>query len=180
VRRFGPVVLPALGALLSGCGGSGPSTAGVPATTEATAAPSATASPSASADPRDALSGSTLAEGSSYRDAAGETSFRSPTQNIGCTVGAATVSCQIATFSYRTTPSQCHGNGNWGSTIDLSAAAEFVCATDAVASGAKQLAYGQRLAKGHLACVSRPDGVTCLNRDSGHGFRVAQREYVFF
>ena len=174
--------MPALCVLLSACGSGSGAAGPVAPSDSATPSESATAlpTPHRSVDPRDALTGAALANGNNYRDPSGAISFRSPTQNIGCTVGAATVSCQIARFSYRTTPSECHGNGTWGSTIDLTTAAEFVCATDTVAAGAKQLPYGQRLETGHMACVSRADGVTCLNRDSRAGFRVAQREYEFF
>jgi hypothetical protein len=42
------------------------------------------------------------------------------------------------------------------------------------------LDYGARLDSGDFSCVDRPDGVTCHNARTDHGFRISPAFYTFF
>ena len=55
-----------------------------------------------------------------------------------------------------------------------------VCAGDtALDPSASALAYGTASRVGGSECVSRTDGVTCVNR-SGHGFFISVQSYQVF
>jgi len=42
------------------------------------------------------------------------------------------------------------------------------------------LPYGKAIRNGHYICASAVTGVTCANRATGHGFRIAQAGVTFF
>ena len=59
--------------------------------------------------------------------------------------------------------------------------AELTCATDTVADpGLQVLQYGQAVSFGGVVCDSQETGVRCVNRATGHGFRVARASYDLF
>jgi hypothetical protein len=119
-----------------------------------------------------------------YTDEAGVVNFTSPAHDINCSITDAphVATCQLPTFSYKPAgKDQCKGNGVWGSTLELTTAGKptFVCATDAVVA-TKALDYGKRIEDQELICVSKQDGITCLDTRTNHGFRVAQGYYTFY
>jgi len=60
------------------------------------------------------------------------------------------------------------------------AQARFVCAGDtALDSSSSSLAYGTASRVGTSECISRTDGVTCVNQ-AGHGFFISVQSYQVF
>ena len=56
----------------------------------------------------------------------------------------------------------------------------FVCAGDtALDPTASSLAYGTASRVGGSECISRTDGITCVNR-GGHGFFISVQSYQVF
>jgi hypothetical protein len=58
--------------------------------------------------------------------------------------------------------------------------ASFVCAGDtALEPGLASLSYGTATRVGGSECISRSDGVTCVNQ-AGHGFFISVQSYQVF
>ena len=56
----------------------------------------------------------------------------------------------------------------------------FVCAGDtALEPGLASLSYGTAARVGGSECISRDDGVTCVNQ-AGHGFFISVQSYQVF
>ena len=187
-RQIRRRILPALAvvglALPAGCGGGSGGSA-QPAPSIGVAPPGETAPTVAPTIAPDAeLLGSTRVDSTEFTDQAGFISFTTPTKSVGCTISAtATTSqvvCQPVTFSYHVRePGSCPQGPAWGSTVQLTTTTTWTCSTDAV-GGTKVLDYGARLDNQDFNCVSRPDGVTCRNARTDHGFRISPAFYTFF
>lgn len=110
--------------------------------------------------------------------------FRSPSGNIGCTMVDGGARCDIRKrdWSPPPRPASCSHQVDFGQGIAVSrnGEASFVCAGDtALDPGASSLAYGTASEVGGLECISREDGVTCVNR-AGHGFFLSIQSYQVF
>lgn len=111
------------------------------------------------------------------------TSFRSPTGNIGCHLGANFARCDIQRRTWSSPPKPAECDLDWGQGVEVSAAspAVIVCAGDtALDPSAPVLSYGQAAQVGSTECLSREDGVVCVRNGTGHGFFVARERYVLF
>lgn len=155
-----------------------------PAVTPSTTTVTVTAATSGgAATPNQALNGSTAVDPAKFPGLVTPVGFSSPSGNINCgftATASPSVVCQIAHRTYSAPSGDCGPAGEWGSTIALtSSGPQFLCAGD-VQGGGPALAYGSRIEIGPIACVSRQDGITCLNTTSGSGFRVATASYLFF
>lgn len=155
-----------------------------PAVTPSTSTVTVTAATSGgTATPNQALNGSTPVDPAKFPGLVTPVGFSSPSGNINCgftATASPSVVCQIAHRTYKAPSGDCGPAGEWGSTIALtSSGPQFLCAGD-VEGGGPALAYGSRIEIGPIACVSRQDGITCLNTGSGSGFRVATASYLFF
>ena len=109
--------------------------------------------------------------------------FRSPTNNIGCGVDAATTRCDIREHSWTPPPKPASCDLDWGNGAEVSGngAGTFACAGDTVFDpAAPVLAYGQRTRQGSTVCESAEAGVTCTNEASGHGFFLSRDRYRLF
>ena len=115
--------------------------------------------------------------------------FTTPSRNISCQLtdtsptsdGAAR--CDVAQSSWPLPPKPADCAGNWGGGVAVSAAekAQLTCASDTVADpGLEVLAYGQAVSYGGIVCDSQETGVRCVNRATGHGFRVARASFDLF
>ncbi len=69
---------------------------------------------------------------------------------------------------------------NWGNGIRVTNVGEagFMCAGGAVYTSGGQtidppLAMGQQIAAEGYTCTSGADGISCINDDTDHGFRIA-------
>ena len=114
--------------------------------------------------------------------------FQTPTGNIQCVFEAGDqeqvpyVDCLVfeATWSIEEDPT-CESD--WAdSELSLSDdVSEGSCRSDTfIVEDPTTLDYGQGWSSGPLACMSRQDGVTCSNSETGHGFRAARGSYVVF
>lgn len=108
--------------------------------------------------------------------------FSSPDGQFQC--GIVTLSsrteagCQGATSPVPPRPEDCMIS--WGNGIRVTNAGpgEFMCAGGAVyTSGGETidppLGMGQQIVADGYTCLSAPDGISCTNDETGHGFRIA-------
>jgi hypothetical protein len=170
--------------LTAACGGGSGSAAPAPAPSLGAAPPGEQAPNVAPTIPPDAeFLGSTRAVITAYTDQAGFVSFTLPSKDVGCTITQGTeqrVSCQVKDFAYTVGETgSCPSGAVWGGTAQLITTAGWACTTDHV-GGDKVLEYGARVDIDNYSCVSRPDGITCRNATTDHGFRLAKAFYTFF
>jgi hypothetical protein len=164
--------------LLGGCGGA---TKTVTVTTaSSTTSTASTASSSGSATP---TTSSTTT--STPIPAVHFSTFKSPSANIGCMIIAGTARCDIRhrTWSPPSRPASCPRVVDYGQGVIVarSGSGRLVCAGDtALDPSARSVAYGTTTVVGAFRCQSQPAGVTCRNRDTGHGFFISSGSYRVF
>jgi hypothetical protein len=111
--------------------------------------------------------------------------FRTPSGNIGCAMFEGTARCDIRKRDWKPLPrpASCSREVGYGQGLEVPAGgaqARFVCAGDtALDPGASSLAYGAASRVGTSECISRTDGVTCVNQ-AGHGFFISVQSYQVF
>jgi hypothetical protein len=109
--------------------------------------------------------------------------FHSPDGNIGCAMifGSETrggeARCDIAKHEWPTppTPRSCpldYGNGLF---VGPRRKAAFVCAGDTTLHQGKPLPVDKAIELGPYKCKSLPGAMRCLNRDTGHGFKLSRQ-----
>jgi hypothetical protein len=190
VKRLAPVaVLLVLAALVAGCGGGGSTTTVIEKTvTEQVETP-----PKGSG-----------AEGGSQKEVAAKEAetkkaeeeaqepkriihlehFRTPSGNIGCAMVQGGARCDIRKRDWAPLPrpAACPHQVDYGQGLQVahSGQASFVCAGDtALEPGLASLSYGTASRVGGSECISRSDGVTCVNQ-AGHGFFISVQSYQVF
>ena len=158
-------------------------------TTTATPPPSAAAAPTAvpatgSVDPGTGL---TLVDLAPF--GADGPRFTTPSRNISCRLtdtsptGDGEARCDVAqtTWSLPPEPADCAGAWGGGASVSGAERARLTCASDTVADpGLRVLEYHQAVSYGGVVCDSQETGVRCVNRATGHGFRVARASYDLF
>jgi hypothetical protein len=169
--------------LLAACGGGG--------SDKPKAAPSLGAAPPGSVGagtqptipPAQEVIGSVSVPVPQFTDQAGTISFLSPAGDVNCSISqgqVVAITCQLPSFSYTVKEAgSCPNGGTWGGTVELQDAPMWVCTPNPVA-GLKPLDFGGRIDVLDINCVSRPDGITCQKRSTGHGFRISKAFYTFF
>jgi hypothetical protein len=111
--------------------------------------------------------------------------FRTPSGNIGCAMFEGTARCDIRKRDWKPLPrpASCSREVGYGQGLEVPAGgaqARFVCAGDtALDPSASSLAYGAASRVGTSECISRTDGVTCVNQ-AGHGFFISVQSYQVF
>jgi hypothetical protein len=110
--------------------------------------------------------------------------FRTPSGNIGCAMFEGGARCDIRKRDWKPLPrpAACSKEVGYGQGLEVSAVGEagFVCAGDtALDPSASSLAYDDASRVGSSECISRTDGVTCVNR-AGHGFFISIQSYQVF
>jgi hypothetical protein len=110
--------------------------------------------------------------------------FRTPSGNIGCEMSGGGARCDIRKRDWAPPPrpAECPKEVDYGQGLEVSHAGEasFVCAGDtALDAGGSALAYGSASRVGGSECISRSEGVTCVNQ-AGHGFFIAIQSYQVF
>jgi hypothetical protein len=110
--------------------------------------------------------------------------FRSPSGNIGCILFEGGARCDIRKrdWSPPPRPASCPDQVDYGQGIEVSHVGEalFVCAGDtALDPDASSLAYGTASQVGGSECISRENGMTCVNQ-KGHGFFLSVQSYQVF
>jgi hypothetical protein len=108
--------------------------------------------------------------------------FSSPSGNIGCSMTVAGVRCDTITYSYKPTPKPASCQFAWGPSIQVTATGKgrFRCVSDTVAGSMRILHYGASLTIGRFRCTSRTTGMTCVDTNDGHGFRISRTSYSLF
>jgi hypothetical protein len=110
--------------------------------------------------------------------------FRSPSGNIGCGLYEGGARCDIRKrdWSPPPRPAKCPEQVDYGQGIEVTHRGEatFVCAGDtALDPSSSALSYGTASEVGGAECISRKNGVTCVNQ-SGHGFFLSVQSYQVF
>ena len=114
-------------------------------------------------------------------DGSGPPQFVTPTNNIGCYVTNESARCDINQRDWTPPPKPASCDLDWGQGLNISASGvHFTCAGDTVLGAADVLAYGSSARRGDFVCTSAPDGMTCLDIQTGHGFRVSRQRYEVF
>lgn len=114
-----------------------------------------------------------------------DTSFSSPSGNIGCQIIPGTsVRCDMLehTWSPPPRPDYCKSLMAWGQGLILKAGgdAHVVCAGDTTMTKDNPLGYGDSITAGSLRCDSAESGMTCKDTGTGHGFTIARDSYNLF
>lgn len=177
-----------LALLVAGCGGGGTTTVIERTVTEKVEVP-----------PRGNEGGTTASGGGSTKEASNEKAaaeseepkrvihlqtFHTPSGNIGCAMVEGGARCDIRKRDWAPLPrpAECPKEVGYGQGLAVSRGgqASFVCAGDTTLDpGASALAYGTASRVGASECISRTDGVTCVNQ-SGHGFFISVQSYQVF
>jgi Family of unknown function (DUF6636) len=108
--------------------------------------------------------------------------FHVPGGNIGCSLifGSGSYGggarCDIAHHAWKSPPRPhwCDLDYGDGLTVGAHGRAKFVCAGDTTLHQGKVLRVGRAAKLGPFKCRSLPGAVRCVNRDSGHGFRLSR------
>jgi hypothetical protein len=103
--------------------------------------------------------------------------FKSPSGNIGCAIGAGGVRCDIRAHAWRPPPKPASCQLDWGNGLTLGkrGRARFTCAGDTLLGAGAVLAYGRDIERGRFRCLSRRRGMRCFNRRNGHGFALSRQ-----
>lgn len=192
-RRRGPVItalVAAAAVVAAGIVGAVLLTARVGGTPSAVGPAPASAAPSAAGGatgPVDPGTGATLVDTAPF--GADGPRFTTPSGNISCQMSDTSATsdgdarCDVAQRSWQAPPkpADCAGDYGAGATVSGAEKAQLTCATDTVADpDLEVLQYGQAVSYGGVVCDSQETGVRCVNRATGHGFRVARASYDLF
>jgi eukaryotic-like serine/threonine-protein kinase len=149
--------------------------------------PTAAAAPTAATASIDPGTGLTLVDVAPF--GADGPRFTTPSRNISCRLtdtsptGDGAARCDVAQTTWPLPPKPADCAGAWGGGASVSGAerAQLTCAGDTVADpGLRVLEYRQAVSYGGVVCDSQETGVRCVNRATGHGFRVARASYDLF
>lgn len=168
-----------LAALVAGCGGGGTTTVVRTVTEKAPVK----ADKTSTAATQEAAEQQTDEEEAPTRIVHLKT-FRSPSGNIGCALYEGGARCDIRKrdWSPPPRPAQCPQETGYGQGVEVAHTGEagFVCAGDtALDPSSSSLSYGTASEVGGSECISRKNGVTCVNR-AGHGFFLSIQSYQIF
>ena len=179
---FGLAALLVLAALVAGCGGG--STTTVTERIEVPAKGDAGSGGQVNTAARQAATKKAEEEAAQPKRIVHLRTFRTPSGNIGCAMHAGGSRCDIRKRDWKPLPrpAACPRKVGYGQGLDVPAGGEagFVCAGDtALDPSASSLAYGTASRVGGSECISRTDGITCVNR-AGHGFFISIQSYQVF
>ncbi len=123
------------------------------------------------------LLGPASAAGSGYR----VWMFHAPGGNIACAMATGgpegSVRCDIARRSWKAPakPRSCPLDYGNGLIVGNRGRAKFTCAGDTILGQGKVLAVGRVAKLGPFRCKSLSGAVRCVNRKTGHGFKLSRR-----
>lgn len=102
--------------------------------------------------------------------------FHSPSGNIGCGVSRQGARCDIAEHDWKTPrkPNSCKFDWGYGLTVGKHGDGSFFCGSDSVLDLGSSLGYGKSIRRGRFKCVSRTDGMRCVNVRNKHGFKLSR------
>jgi hypothetical protein len=175
----------ALAALLAGCGGGGSTTVIERTVTEKVEVPAKGGGDSGGQETAASKKAKAAEEKAQQpKRILHLKTFRTPSGNIGCAMYEGGARCDIRKRDWKPLPrpAKCPKEVGYGQGLEVAAAGEagFVCAGDtALDPTASSLAYGTASRVGGSECISRTDGITCVNR-AGHGFFISIQSYQVF
>jgi hypothetical protein len=190
VKLVGPAaLLLAVAVVVAGCGGAGTTTVVERTVTERVEVPAKSGGGGEAGGQEDAAAKEAAAaksgeEAQEPKRIVHLKTFRTPSGNIGCGMFAGGARCDIRKrdWSPPARPANCPRVVDFGQGLQVSrhGEASFVCAGDTVLEpGSAVLAYGTASRVGGSECISRSDGVTCVNQ-GGHGFFISIQSYQVF
>jgi hypothetical protein len=108
--------------------------------------------------------------------------FHSPSGNIGCGVSRQGARCDIneRDWSPPHKPRSCHLDWGYGLTLGKHGKGRFFCGSDSLLGAGTRLGYGKSVRRGRFKCLSKENGMKCVNLHSGHGFFIARQGYKRF
>ncbi|HVF74564.1 MAG TPA: DUF6636 domain-containing protein [Acidimicrobiales bacterium] len=109
----------------------------------------------------------------------GDFSFKSPSDNIFCTIDSEGARCDIREKSWQPPAKPADCDLDWGNSMAVTAGgAVFVCAGDSVEDDkAPPLPYGGVVARGDVRCRSDESGMTCEHTPTGSRFMLSRERY---
>ncbi len=169
-----------LTALVAGCGGGGSTTVIERTVTEKVEAPAKGDGGSGGQEKAAAKEAETKAaeeKAAQPKRVLHLQTFRTPSGNIGCAMYEGGARCDIRKRDWKPLPrpADCPKEVGYGQGLEVPAAG----ADTALDPSASSLAYGTASRVGGSECVSRTDGLTCVNR-AGHGFFISIQSYQVF
>lgn len=183
MKRLASVVLLAvLAAFVAGCGGGTKTTVIEKTVTEKVATPAGGGGQEVAA--KEAAAKELEAEEQEPKRVIHLEHFRTPSGNIGCVLSQGGARCDIRKRDWAPLPrpATCPEQVDYGQGLQVAhgGQASFVCAGDtALEPGLAALSYGTAARVGGSECISRTDGVTCVNQ-AGHGFFISVQSYQVF
>ncbi|MEA2332511.1 MAG: hypothetical protein QOH58_2649 [Thermoleophilaceae bacterium] len=114
--------------------------------------------------------------------ASAATFFKTPSGNIGCVISKSVARCDISEKAWTPPPKPASCPVDWGNGLVVSrrGSARFTCAGDTVLGGQRVLGYGDDISRGRFRCVSRRNGVRCVNTRNEHGFKLSRHVARWF
>jgi hypothetical protein len=102
--------------------------------------------------------------------------FHSPSGNIACGVSRDGARCDIRERNWRPPPKPraCKQDWGYGLTLGKTGPGRFFCAGDSLFGYGRKLPYGASVRRGRFKCVSRTDGMRCVNVRNKHGFKLSR------
>jgi hypothetical protein len=171
-------------AVLAGCGGGGTTTIERTVTEKVPVEVKAGGDASAGGSRQEAAAEGATEESQQPSRVVHLKTFRSPSGNIGCGLYGGGARCDIRKrdWSPPPRPAECPEQVDYGQGIEVSRGGQagFVCAGDtALDPSSSALSYGTASEVGGSECISRKNGVTCVNQ-AGHGFFLSIQSYQVF
>jgi hypothetical protein len=170
-------LLVVLALTVGACDSGGDDDAADTTTTTSTTTSTSTTSTTSTSTPTTAGPTTTVrAQGDSGR---GLYFFRSPTNNIDCSISEEDARCDIRDYTFTPPPKPRNCDLDWGSAVGVGAqSAGFICHGDTVRDdGAAVLPYGGVVDRGDFRCTSAQEGMTCEHRPSRHRFFLSRARY---
>lgn len=110
------------------------------------------------------------------------TFFENPKRNIGCVISKSGARCDVRVRTWEPPPPSEPCPVDWGNGLEVGrrGVATFTCAGDTVLGGKRVLGYRESIERGRYRCTSYRNGVRCVNKRNGHGFKIARRYARWF
>lgn len=107
--------------------------------------------------------------------------FRTPSDNIACTVFDSHLRCDISKNQAKLPPPPKDCNLDWGNAFEMSQRGLSIrqCVGDTVYAKQPILVYGKTWQFSGFTCTSRTNGLTCRNQD-GHGWFINRLQQKLF
>jgi hypothetical protein len=112
-----------------------------------------------------------------------------PSGNIACYVTSGTpgdatdpgqARCDIRQDSWTPPERPASCSGDWGHSLTVGPdGAAFACVSDSAVND-NVVGYGTTQVRGAFSCSVDQSGVTCTDRDTGHGFAISSERYRLF